>query len=504
VGLLLFTILGGFTLKWHLPVGCAVGVSGKILVADTDRDSCYELFISDFQLPDNIYICELHQPYTWELDSFSILLWQIACDIGDFDNDGLADLLCYGQETEFDSIMTLAICESPDSHSYPTNIVWCDKVGPPWLIPTASVYDFDNDNKYEIIQVSAFMYGNTVFYENCGNNQYNIVFVDTFSYYSPDASAFGDFDQDGNFEGIFPSSQTIFWTYESPDSNVYLRVSMDSIPTANIFDCIAIPDVDGDGKWEFMLKGIQILSQLIDVFIYEADSDNTYDLKKFWQFTGADYSGGHSDASDVDADGNTEIVIEGPNTVNIIKAAGNDSFYVWETLPGNAAGFNIKIFDLDNNGINDIIMSGAQQTWIYEYVPAGVEEQHTGMIMTSLSVHPNPFRRNLTIKYQISNTKFQTNSKIRNSPPPLPSPLEGEDKGGGNFPHVSLKIFDAAGRLTKQFNHLSTNQHGGIQPYNQVIWDGLDDAGRRVPAGVYFVQLEAEGERITEKVILLR
>jgi len=37
-----------------------------------------------------------------------------------------------------------------------------------------------------------------------------------------------------------------------------------------------------------------------------------------------------------------------------------------------------------------------------------------------------------------------------------------------------------------------------------VIWDGSDDIGRRVPAGVYFVRFEVSGEKKTEKAILLR
>jgi hypothetical protein len=37
-----------------------------------------------------------------------------------------------------------------------------------------------------------------------------------------------------------------------------------------------------------------------------------------------------------------------------------------------------------------------------------------------------------------------------------------------------------------------------------VFWDGTDDAGHKPPAGIYFVQLEAEDHTALEKVILLR
>jgi len=35
-------------------------------------------------------------------------------------------------------------------------------------------------------------------------------------------------------------------------------------------------------------------------------------------------------------------------------------------------------------------------------------------------------------------------------------------------------------------------------------WFGGDDVGKKLPAGVYLVQLEANGEKTTEKVILLK
>ena len=35
-------------------------------------------------------------------------------------------------------------------------------------------------------------------------------------------------------------------------------------------------------------------------------------------------------------------------------------------------------------------------------------------------------------------------------------------------------------------------------------WNGRDEAGRKVAAGIYFVRLEAEGILETRKVVLLR
>ncbi len=89
--------------------------------------------------------------------------------------------------------------------------------------------------------------------------------------------------------------------------------------------------------------------------------------------------------------------------------------------------------------------------------------------------YPNPFKEMTVIRYQIA---------------------QGVDSKQESV--VSLKIYDITGRLVKQFNHLT------IQPFNQVIWDGRDTRGRRVPAGIYFVRFEAGDYKKVEKAILLK
>ncbi len=102
----------------------------------------------------------------------------------------------------------------------------------------------------------------------------------------------------------------------------------------------------------------------------------------------------------------------------------------------------------------------------------GVAEQTAGGSgKMMLGVYPNPSHGKIAIEFQIPNVKNQMNAQSPNA----------------------LKIFDAAGRLVKSFS-LPTS----------VEWNGTDDLGRRVPAGVYFVRLETENAKLTEKAILLR
>lgn len=87
----------------------------------------------------------------------------------------------------------------------------------------------------------------------------------------------------------------------------------------------------------------------------------------------------------------------------------------------------------------------------------------------NLAVYPNPFSKNLTINLQIPDGSEQ----------------------------VSLKIYDATGRLIKSFNEVTNMQL-------PIKWTGTDDLNRKLPAGVYFVRLEAGDYRQIEKTILLK
>ncbi len=461
ISFLLFFLIDGFMQKWYIPIGCASGASGKVLVADADRDSCYEIYISDFQLPDKINVCEFHLPNTWEMDSFTIIPG-IAWDISDFDCDGLWDLLVCGNYGTPEELFVVG--ESPDSFSYPVNEVWRDTTGVPALDNGDEVFDIDQDGYPELVKNGAQPYGQIGIYEHVGDNQYDLIFTDTTSYDAPlGTHAFGDFDQDGHNEVVFPGADRWHWIYESPANNTYERVYFGALPSHNIRDCIEVPDMDGDGKWEFVLKGSWV-SGPIDAFIFEATGNNTYDTIKVFHFPGGDYYGGHSDAGDVDGDSVPELVLEARQNVFIIKAAGNDSFYVWETLTGSVAGMNIKIFDLDNNGLNEIIMSSEQQTWIYEYEPGGIAEASNEPQKAALEVFPNLVRGILKVRF--------------NSP---------------NESHVKIELYDITGRLTN------------------VVFDGKTKIGvheisvltKELTSGVYFFRIVAGNEEITRKVIIL-
>ncbi|NOR16777.1 T9SS type A sorting domain-containing protein, partial [candidate division WOR-3 bacterium] len=109
------------------------------------------------------------------------------------------------------------------------------------------------------------------------------------------------------------------------------------------------------------------------------------------------------------------------------------------------------------------------------FATTGIEEEqiaHFQSHVLNLSVSPNPFREKTEIEFSI-----------------------GQSAEG-----IELKIYDASGRLVKDFSRLTLD---ALRP-TQIIWDGTDQNDRMVPAGVYFVRFESGDYSKTEKAILLR
>ncbi len=383
--LLLNVLIANFQQKWYVDRGTHKGY-GRIVIGDTDHDARPELIFGslDASLQKRVRIYELIEGDTFALqlvvDTSTIDVWAVE----DFDNDGKHDLLLSGMFGSFNK--GPQIFEAPDSFSHPAVEVWRDTIGPFQVLPIC-VFDIDQDGFPEFVKNKATPYGDLGIYESVGDNQYELIFVDdpdTLHNEAPAATiAFGDFDGDSSIEFVLAGGNEWYWVYECIGDNNYEKIAEGQLPTANIRDCFYVPDADSDGKPEFVVKGCTYPDGQFQVFIFEATSNNTYEIIDTLNFFGFSngYYGGYSAAGDIDGDGKPEIALEGCYRVYIIEAEGDNNFYVFDTLPGRNGGSTIAVYDFDNNSYEEVIISGDNYTFIYEYDPGGIEEYRSPINM---------------------------------------------------------------------------------------------------------------------------
>ncbi len=87
---------------------------------------------------------------------------------------------------------------------------------------------------------------------------------------------------------------------------------------------------------------------------------------------------------------------------------------------------------------------------------------------------------------------------LRVSPNPAPGDMVVSFalQGGRDF---ELSVFDVRGRRVRRMRH---GQGGSGR--SSVVFDGHDDSGRLLPAGIYFVRMSGQGETLSRKIILTR
>ncbi len=130
---------------------------------------------------------------------------------------------------------------------------------------------------------------------------------------------------------------------------------------------------------------------------------------------------------------------------------------------GSRCGFG----DWNNDSIPDFLLS------TYD----GQIELYRGLPMTGIEESPGRLVRGFTI------------SPVPGSPVRIRFSLGGTAAG-------SVEIVDGTGRTVRRF--------GSIRPGvdRELVWNGRDDAGRLLPAGVYFCRLAAGSETRTGRLVL--
>jgi hypothetical protein len=149
--------------------------------------------------------------------------------------------------------------------------------------------------------------------------------------------------------------------------------------------------------------------------------------------------------------------------------------------------------------------SAGDLTWDWETTLLGPSPVAPGRYLSTPT--PNPFREYTVISYRVP----------RGSP--IEEPVGGDGNeipnppGGSEAPsfvaraatryepeRVEVDVFDLAGRLIRAFPHIHYREAFYPEP---ILWDGRNDAGERLPAGMYLVRMRAGRVHESRKIILL-
>jgi hypothetical protein len=101
-----------------------------------------------------------------------------------------------------------------------------------------------------------------------------------------------------------------------------------------------------------------------------------------------------------------------------------------------------------------------------------------------LPVAPNPARGSIVFRYQRDGGSLAARGEITKT----------LDASPYEEPPADLAIHDARGHRVRTFTAL---------PASPLVWDGRDDAGHRLPSGVYFARLRADEHVATQHFVYL-
>jgi carboxypeptidase T len=161
------------------------------------------------------------------------------------------------------------------------------------------------------------------------------------------------------------------------------------------------------------------------------------------------------------ADFANEVTVSNAITDTFYDITGKDNGTYWYKVRGSNAAYSWGSYSI----LEDIVVNLVD-----------VAEEKEDKKPFSFSVCPNPFNTSTTIS--------------------IPRLSEHQKSG---LAETELNIYDLSGRLVKSFSLFSS--HSSL--VGNVSWDGKDNKGCRLPAGVYYVKLKSENKTLSKKLILL-
>ena len=153
-----------------------------------------------------------------------------------------------------------------------------------------------------------------------------------------------------------------------------------------------------------------------------------------------------------------------------------------------------SIGDVDNDNVPDLVVQFSRSD--INGLLGGIPNNTTiTLVITATSTSGVPIRGTASVK-------VKGGSGAAVSALASPNPFNPQTKVQWTLKsagETTVRIYSLEGRLVKTL-------HDGFAPagMSEAHWNGLDNAGRQVPTGVYFLQVVSAGEKAVQKLYLLK
>lgn len=484
--------------------GYAQGEFHRPVMLDIDNDNDYDCFIgTGLTTYRFLYLQNIGTPDSaiWNLETqnyHGITDSDLVPEFCDIDNDNDYDMFVGMHDGKVYYYQNITIANEPVWQFKTYNPVTLD-VG---VYSFSSFCDIDGDGLPEMFIVdNEERHGITTqsinYYENNGLPGQPFWELDTTSYFnirypSISAPAFGDIDNDGDYDmflGQFENS--IVYHENSGDS---LNPQFDStgiilftIPTNETW-CFhpTLVDIDSDSDLD-MFIGANIITTALEPTFHFYRNDGTTELP-VWTYAFSNWlAGGKVAFLDVDVDGDYDMFCGGPGDnvfgdIFFFRNNGDSSSFnfVLETEHYDSirVGHNMSVFfyDLTNDGNQDLII-GEQDGGINFFRNGGMvgirRANNTYKTINSFKLYqnfPNPFNNITKITFYIPQKS-----------------------------NVEIIILNTIGQKVKVLE-----QSQLWEGYYKVTWNGTDDENNNVASGLYYCVLKSENIHQSIKLLLIK
>jgi parallel beta-helix repeat protein len=328
--------------------------------------------------------------------------------------------------------------------------------------------DIDADNDIDLVMTDGWGSGTNVrVMLNNGNGGFSGPFTYTAGTWAR-GIAIKDVDNDGDLDlGVTNAGNdniSILLNDGTGDFPVISNYAVGANPTAVFGN-----DLNGDNYVDFATANYSGN----DIAVILNNGDGTFSNPAGYA-TGSNTRALHG--GDFDGDGDIDLTgsNNGTNTVAVLMNNGDGTYANLATYTVGTNPWGIMSADYDLDGALDIACGNYNSNNITVLYNSGVgiQEYISTDIAAQLTIHPNPFRDQVDIKYC---TGYGTRS-------------------------AQLIIYDICGRLVRKF---SLSAYDLSKP-NTISWNGTDEKNRKVSTGVYFCQLRTDETTLTNRMILIK